>query len=73
MNEPLLTIFHEGFTYGLLAGVLLCIAVQVAAREHGQWRRQMAAERARALRCPIAPECVLDRGHREPCDLVEYE
>jgi len=55
------------FLVGVLMGVPFTLAVQEVGRGFKEWRRHLAAERARLLRCQVTWECLDENGHDGPC------
>lgn len=60
-------LYREAFLFGLLTGVPFTLALQEAWAEFKSWRRQLAANRARLLRCKRTWECLDPDGHPGPC------
>jgi len=55
------------FLFGLLTGVPFTMCVQEVVSEFKRWRRHLAAERARLLRCQVTWECLDENGHDGSC------
>lgn len=61
-------LFREGALFGLLAGVLLKIAVDEVAREFRRWRLSLSQRQTMARWCAVTNDCRLSRGHAPPCE-----
>jgi hypothetical protein len=68
-----LALIREGAIYGAGIGVVLTIVARDLWNEGRRWLRLLWGEYQRRARCQRNDECVAPRGHRGPCNLVEYD